>query len=242
MKIKSAVSNAITIIVVLTLVSGLFFFEKICNRCILYNEGDLATIFDAVQYEDNKLLHDLLARGHNPDEEIDGGWTALSIAALGVKVDAVAILLAAGADANTRIDMGDTPLHLLFWPTSDRSRNTNDVTELVRLLIKYRADVNAKNKRGGTPLHGAASRSSGKVVSLLIANGADPNAADDRGYTPLFYAVADNNLDTAIALCDGSADMNVRVRDGKSLSDIAQQRGNTDIIDSLRIVQQSKDR
>jgi ankyrin repeat protein len=60
----------------------------------------------------------------------------------------------------------------------------------VELLIAKRADVNAKNKHGETPLWEAAARGNLEFLELLIANGADVNVKDDcLGDTPLHKAI-----------------------------------------------------
>jgi ankyrin repeat protein len=57
--------------------------------------------------------------------------------------------------------------------------------EAVKQFIAAGADVNAKDSRGWTPLHPAATYGRKEVVELLIANGADVNAKDVGGETPL---------------------------------------------------------
>ena len=55
----------------------------------------------------------------------------------------------------------------------------------VKQAIADGADVNAKTKRGWTPLHSAADRGRKEIVELLIAEGADVHAKDHKGRTPL---------------------------------------------------------
>ena len=62
--------------------------------------------------------------------------------------------------------------------------------EIVELLIAKGVDVNAKNNRGGTPLHLANNK---EIAELLIANGADVNAKDEDGETPLDWAIRNSN-------------------------------------------------
>jgi len=60
--------------------------------------------------------------------------------------------------------------------------------ERVRELIKRRADVNARDKDGRTPLHHAAYNGRLEVARLLVERGADVNARDKNGWTPLDIA------------------------------------------------------
>ena len=48
-------------------------------------------------------------------------------------------------------------------------------TDITKLLIKYNADVNAKNEKGRTLLFNAVYNGNIDIVRLLIENGADPN-------------------------------------------------------------------
>ena len=50
------------------------------------------------------------------------------------------------------------------------------------------ADVNAKTKFGGSPLHRAANGGQNEIVELLIAKGADVNAKTKFGGSPLHDA------------------------------------------------------
>jgi len=58
--------------------------------------------------------------------------------------------------------------------------------EIAQLLIAKGADVNAKNKYGGTPLHYAATK---EIAELLIAKGANVNMREIDGSTPLDLAI-----------------------------------------------------
>jgi cytohesin len=130
------------------------------------------------------------------------------------------LLLASGADVNVTNSFGDTPLHnavqgnnyncvevvelLLTNKANVNAANTNGDTPLLlavqresnrcrmaKLLLDYKADVNAKQKdnRGETPLHYAAMRGDKELAELLLARGANVNARDGRGFTPLQSAV-----------------------------------------------------
>ena len=57
-------------------------------------------------------------------------------------------------------------------------------------MIKYKADVNAKDRWGFTPLHEAAHKGRTQLCSLLILHGADPLICNQNGETPLELASA----------------------------------------------------
>jgi cytohesin len=71
---------------------------------------------------------------------------------------------------------------------------------VVALLLASKADVNALNKNGETPLHRAAMTGHNEtghndVAELLLANGADVNAKDNGSTTPLQLAVVNGRQD-----------------------------------------------
>ena len=55
--------------------------------------------------------------------------------------------------------------------------------------LESKADVNATDPHGWTPLHFAAEEVLPQMASLLLAKNADPNLKDDAGNTPLHRAV-----------------------------------------------------
>ena len=66
-------------------------------------------------------------------------------------------------------------------------------TELVKLLLKYKADPNAIDKNNSTALHFSVIFSYEEIVELLIAAKADSSLKDNRGKTALDYAKITGN-------------------------------------------------
>ena len=80
---------------------------------------------------------------------------------------------------NARDSDHSTPLHCAVW------KGHKDIVEL---LLKHGADVNAKNQNehwGDTPLHAAAHANQRDIAEILIAHKADVNAKNSSGRTPL---------------------------------------------------------
>jgi ankyrin repeat protein len=89
--------------------------------------------------------------------------------------DGVWLLLAFGWDPNASIGI-TTPLHL----AAEAGR-----IYLVKLLLRFGADANARDRQRSPPLLWATAGQHAKVVELLLKAGADPNAANSFRNTPL---------------------------------------------------------
>lgn len=76
--------------------------------------------------------------------------------------------------------VGGTALLFASWQGQDR---------VIPLLLRAKADVNARDVYQRTALHWAAMNGRYKVVQLLVKAEADLNAKDKDGHTPLFYTI-----------------------------------------------------
>ena len=79
---------------------------------------------------------------------------------------------------------------------------------MIKLLLAHKADINARDEDGRTPLHDAATGlpqgdnpdGPQKAIKLLIALKADLNARDKQGLTPLGLALKEKKLKAAAVL------------------------------------------
>lgn len=94
-------------------------------------------------------------------------------------VEAVQMLIDAGADINIKDNGGWTPLH---------KAAVNGHLEVANVLIKYGADVNAASNCHDTPLHDAAENGYVDVVQKLLQSGAYLNARNNKNQTALDVA------------------------------------------------------
>jgi ankyrin repeat protein len=183
-------------------------------------KGGWPPLVVAAEHGDNDLIKFLLEKGADINVKNSRGMSALSRAIYDGRVETAKMLLANGANVDSRDDFGDTPLLLAA------AGNSN----LTRELLDRHADVNAQNKS----LESALMRANRpETVALLLDHGADLNARDKRGHTALMHAVPGNFEKTRLLLEKG-ADVNARNQNGVTALTIARSySGNFAIIGIL---------
>ena len=132
---------------------------------------------------------------------------------------AVTALLAQGADANVKSNVGVPVLLVAIRRES---------APIVEALLKSGADPNVRDVDTDlTPLLEAIGRVD--IVKLLLAAGADVNAASRkeydllRGMTPLMLAALDGSEDLVQLLLDKGADVNAKAPDGATALALAKE-------------------
>lgn len=163
--------------------------------------------------------------------------TPLAQAAGSMRVDMVKLLVARGADVNTRDHAGFTPLITATrWGEGEAA-----ILEVVETLIAGGADVNAKKPGGGwgpagddglTALQQAAESGHASVVELLLRSGADVNKGFVDGRTPLYWAAKNGHGDVVASLIAHGANVNAEAK-GRTALGVAREGGNKEIIDML---------
>jgi len=94
--------------------------------------------------------------------------------------------------------------------------------EAAKQAIDDGADVNAKDKRGQTPLLNAAPPMGHKeIIELLIAKGADVNAKTESGWNPLHRAAYYRHKEIVELLIAKGADVNAKDDTGDTPLDSA---------------------
>jgi ankyrin repeat protein len=138
------------------------------------------------------------------------GRTALELAASKGDLEAVELLLDAGADPNLHASNGRTPLH--------RAALRGDY-DICKCLLEAGANVNAVDTDRYTPLHsiGDHGGSSRDLTSLLLQYGADIHAKDAWNEQPLGCTLTDFSLDRAEVLIAHGADVNNRDWEGDTV-------------------------
>ena len=153
------------------------------------------------------------------------GTTALEHAVRNGNRQMVQLLLAAGADVNTRDEGGQTVLMMV---------NEDATTDLVWDLLNAGANVNQKDKEGNTPLIEAAGVNSIEVLRTLLDAGADITAKNEEGETPLMMAASAGLVNNVRALLLAGSDLNQRNGEDKSALSQAIENGHHAVIRLLR--------
>ena len=164
-----------------------------------------------VQSHGTEIADLLIEAGTDFEYSHDTQATLLHRAAWWGCKEAVARLIALGADLNTPDRRGGTPLHAA---TQEGSTRYWDVVsgpheDVLALLLDHGAGVNAANNFGQTALHGAAGYGDVNAVELLIEHGANANAADKEGRTPVHSAAQRGSIEVMARLIERGADLNV---------------------------------
>lgn len=79
----------------------------------------------------------------------------------------------------------------------------------IDFILSKTLDIDAKNKKGFSPLHIVVQKENLEKVQLLLKNGANPNIKSESGYYPLFYIIDGGNEQIINALLEKGADPNL---------------------------------
>eukprot|EP00163_Fabomonas_tropica_P016530 TRINITY_DN2960_c0_g2_i3.p1 TRINITY_DN2960_c0_g2~~TRINITY_DN2960_c0_g2_i3.p1 ORF type:complete len:3332 (+),score=486.18 TRINITY_DN2960_c0_g2_i3:638-9997(+) len=106
-------------------------------------------------------------------------------------------------------------------------------TEILTLLLKFGADINAGGQEGLSALHLAVLHNRAHVIHCLGRAGAEIDIPDPEGRTPLFYAAREGNIACTRALVYRGADPKRQNEDGVTPQQIARELIHQEIYDLL---------
>lgn len=130
------------------------------------------------------------------------GATPFFLAAGYGDIEIMDILVTDGADPLLTSEDGTTPLMVAAgvdfvegqdkynsrWFEDSNVRLQESALLAVKKCLDYGNDINSRNGKNQTALHGAVYLGGAQLISFLVSNGADINAINDRGQTPWFIA------------------------------------------------------
>lgn len=178
-------------------------------------------LYEAARSPNLKMIEFLIAHGAMVNFRNERGGTPLSIAVIDGNVQNCELLLAHGADPNIHIDPGEeatTPLHLAV--SSDYNEIV-DHNEIIKLLLYYGADIEARDIKGMTPLVRKVCNLIDDVrgietLRLLLKFGADISAQDKEGLTALHWAARSWSPKPVKFLVSNGADVNSQDKRGRT--------------------------
>ena len=185
----------------------------------------------AVQCGRPGVVQELLNSGKfSPDlADLKTGRKPLSMAVSYKRPAIVRLLLDSGADFRAMDAERRTPL--------SRAAGLGDLAT-VQLLLAARAEVDKRDGTGRTPLSWAADRGNLEVVKLLIRSGADCNGKDNGGFdnlSPFLRAVREGHAEVVQFMIEWGADLNARDAKGRTPLQLAEKRGQGNVIEILAV-------
>ncbi len=172
----------------------------------------------------------------------------------------VKLLLDAGANPNSKVYGGMTPISLaiqqknipivkllldagantdvafsfiFYYNSFDLDQMGEEILDQIQILLQAGLDPNLEDKDGKTLLIHAAHIKDSKITQLLLEAGADPNKiASHTGETPLHIAAEHNNIKTVQLLMNAKADPTARDFANRSVLDLAT---NDEVINLLQM-------
>jgi|GEM_PF-2193691 len=175
------------------------------------------TLVDAIKHNNIELMQDLIR--HANIHQVTHGQTPLHIAAIEGQLDAVKILIGAGADIDARNAQGVTPLQLA-------AHHQRPLDMIQFLLTCAQQDI---QHYGRYPLHEAIYHGLPTVVKPLLEAGIKANDSDSHGHTPLFTAAGKNQLPIVAQLIAAQGKVNQANEHGSTPLQVAALTGNLEI-------------
>lgn len=173
--------------------------ERLEYKIESYN--NLGPLIQAIQKQQYDKMKQLIDAGYNVNEEINSYPSTALLHAIHQKdLEAVKLLVENGADVNIHVKNGGIPLDNAIYSGDERIiiyllENGADVSlatgtnppsqpiqyamrvdaskEVIAILLKYGADINAALPGDLTPLQTAVAKQNKELVCFLLDNGAD---------------------------------------------------------------------
>ena len=192
-----------------------FYFKFIIYLYVLIGfssakSGAYEDFFKAIQFDQEQVVANLIARGMDPNTPNEKGVPAL-IVALTSDAPKTALFLAKHPQTKVEVENGlnETPLMLAAF---------HNQLAVCEVLIEREAAV---NRKGWTPLHYAATKGNIAIMRLLLEQNDYIDAKSPNGTTPLMMAAYYGSPLSVKLLLEEGADPNLRNHGKASALDLA---------------------
>lgn len=163
--------------------------KKVTNKYFFSYSLLSRSLLDACSENDMTAVRKLLGENSTINEGTDDGDSLLSLACSAGYFELAQVLLAMSAQVEDRGQKNDcTPLM--------EAASAGHV-DIIELLLKHGADVNAQSSTGNTPLMYACAGGHVAAVKLLLSNGANVEDHNENGHTPLMEAASAGHVAVA---------------------------------------------
>lgn len=169
------------------------------------------------------MVQRLVEKGANLEAGDSRGGTAILHSCIGAQRDVLEYLISVGGNVNAVDDRGQAPLHYLCqyarqWGDGMITETVNGTTrhvknprfgqhtEILKIVMAAKADLNLETAYGYTPLHWAAATNTSLFVKLLFDAGANVHHANKNGYTALHAGADKGSFESCARLLDFGAD------------------------------------
>jgi hypothetical protein len=163
-----------------------------------------------------------------------GGYfvTPLVAALAGKHFPTANILRDKGAHPNVRGYQSKTPLH--------SATHYGDL-QMIQVLLEYKADVEAQDINGNTPLHFLSESSPladdlfqlRNVIGILLEHGADLNARNNDLRTPLHFVAQHGAVEVVRVLLEHGASVGAEDNKGQTPFQVASSKGHSEVMKLL---------
>ena len=172
------------------------------------------------------VLRSIIAKGADVNATSKGTGTPLMLASWFGKVDAIKVLLSAGADRIIKDAIGNTWIHYAIRGGCSK--------EVLQSIIDQGADVNATNKKNVTSLMLASEKKNVDAMNVLLRAGADRTIKDADGDTWIHYAIRGwCSKEVLQSIIDQGADVNATNKKNVTFLMLASEMGNVDAMNVL---------
>ncbi|KAK0666808.1 ankyrin repeat-containing domain protein [Cercophora samala] len=212
----------------------------------------------AAQRGDHVEMASLIRRRADLDHPHRGtGRTPLAVACHCGHNDVVELLIAEGANVNSKDKRKLSPLHLaaanghchVMATLLDREADINargpygktplriacdhGQLDAIRFLAKLRAMVDSRDEAHKTPLHAASEAGDNEIAKLLLQLGANKDAKDSHMRTPLHSASISGRVSVVETLINAKADLEAQEEESLTPLATAARAGLTAVMDLL---------